>query len=168
MWKWFRECRQQLYQYTPILRFTHTHKKIIIIKWLWCWSALREKQRWQLLSLLQKHNFQFWTSSLVSKRDNRKILREIRSTKGLSTRHTRNSCINNSECLQFWKVMSQDDWLYFDWYFVEDGFNLALIASGYRTQEWTWHKFRLNFQDTILLMFPNTEWGASEKSEFQS
>lgn len=35
-----------------------------------------------MLSLLQKHNFQFWTSGLIRKRDNHKILREIRNTKG--------------------------------------------------------------------------------------
>ena len=73
---------------------------------------------------------------------------------------------------QFWvsSALKSDvsGWLTLLWYFVEDGLNLALIASGYRTQAWTLHKFRLNFQDTILLMFSNTEWGASEKSEFQS
>ena len=165
MWKWFRECRQQLYQYTPILRFT-PKKKIIIIKWQGCWSALREKQRRQLLSLLQKHNFQFWTSGLIRKRDNHKILREIRSTKG-STHVTQETVAQTILSVSALKS-DVSGWLTLLWCFVEDGLNLALTASGYRTQEWTLQKFRLNFQDTTLLMFSNTEWGASEKSEFQS
>lgn len=47
------------------------------------------------LSLPQKHDIQFWMLHLIRKRDNCKVLREIRSTKGPDTCYTKNSCTNN-------------------------------------------------------------------------
>ena len=99
--------------------------------------------------------------------------RQSQNTQG-NQEHERPRHISHKKQLhkQFWVCLALEsdvsDWLTLLWYFAEDGLDLALIASDCRIQEWTLCKFRLNFQDTILLMFPNTEWGASEKSEFQS
>lgn len=163
MWKWFRECRQQLYQYTPILSLHQkNNNKVTMI--LVCIKrkakmtvALSTPETW--LSILDITSY--------------KEMRQPQNTQG-NQEHERPRRMSHKKQLhkQFWVCLALESdvsgWATLLWYFVEDGLDLALTASDCRIQEWTLHKFRLNFQDTILLMFPNTEWGASEKSEFRS